>query len=64
MSDTRTIEITRDQAQFILQCIDTHQKQFGLKVSGNCFAMSQFIDQQFKEDEEKNVHEIIKQEAI
>ena len=49
MSETKLIPLTKEQAQFLIVCIDTHQKQFGLKTSGNCFSMAQLIDQHFKE---------------
>ncbi len=50
MTDRKLVPLTKEQAQFLIVCIDTHQKQFGLKTSGNCFAMAQLIDQHFKEE--------------
>ena len=49
MSETNLVNMSKAQAQFLLQCIDTHQKQYGIRVSANCLAMATLIERHFQE---------------
>lgn len=62
--ESRFIEISEVQKDFLLQCIDTHQKTHGLGVSGNCFAMAKLLTDEFNKQQEAKIEELKKQEAI
>ena len=61
--NSRFIEITETQKDFLLQCIDTHQKTHGLAVSGNCFAMAKLFQDEFNRSQEAEIEELKQKEA-
>ena len=56
MDEVRSLELNKDQTNFLMECIDTHVRTKGIVAAGNCFIIANKLGTMWKDSqpEEEN----------